>query len=589
MTVIKPNAIAGINSITVASGAALAVHKADGTLIQTIAGTSGVSTFSSVSVGSATTTNDAVKSINIGLGASISQHTDNSLTFGTNGDPRITIDASGNFNVGSAATIKAGGNATFSGIVTATAFKGDGSGLSGVTAVTINSNADNRVITGSDSANTLNGESNINIASGILIAGHTASTTTSNGEGPFLQVKGTDSRGGASFMRHSADAAGCGLYIGKSRNATIGSNTVVQANDELGRITFSGDDGTDVHTVGVEIQAHVDGTPGSNDMPGRLTLLTTADGAASPTERLRLTAMGDLTMGNTSGYSIWRGTGNDQFCKFQFRQTTGDNRGFALLEERGDANCMDLFLSKSRGGNGVGAINSGDNLGFIKFAGGDGTRQHNAAAIQVYNSGTVATGRVAGNMSFYTSPDSVSSFQERMRIDAAGDVTVTNGNVIIGTSGKGIDFSATGGPTNGSGTSELLDDYEEGTFTPTARGNNTNSSPVIEGSGKYTKIGNVVQIQLSFANENGSYLPSGEYIQIHGLPFTFNGEHFIPYGFNYKVVFNSTDQYLFYSPSGNTRLDGYINRSDLPYTPWGTDQWDNTQWYHSNSFSYLTS
>ena len=134
-----------------------------------------------------------------------------------------------------------------------------------------------------------------------------------------------------------------------------------------------------------------------------------------------------------------------------------------------------------------------------------------------------------------------------------------------------------------------LDDYEEGTFTPTARGNNTNSSPVIEGSGKYTKIGNVVQIQLSFANENGSYLPSGEYIQIHGLPFTFNGEHFIPYGFNYKVVYNSSYQYLFYSPSGNTRLDGYINVSDSPYTPWGTDQWDNTQWYHSNSFSYLTS
>ena len=99
----------------------------------------------------------------------------------------------------------------------------------------------------------------------------------------------------------------------------------------------------------------------------------------------------------------------------------------------------------------------------------------------------------------------------------------------------------------------------------------------------------MVQIQLAFANENGSYLPGGEYIQIHGLPFTFNGEHFIPYGFNYKIVYNGDRQYLFYSPSGNTRLDGYINVSDSPYTPWGTDQWDNTQWYHSNSFSYLTS
>ena len=43
-----------------------------------------------------------------------------------------------------------------------------------------------------------------------------------------------------------------------------------------------------------------------------------------------------------------------------------------------------------------------------------------------------------------------------------GDLTVSAGNVIIGTSGKGIDFSATAG----TGTSELLDDYEEGTWTP---------------------------------------------------------------------------------------------------------------------------
>ena len=198
----------------------------------------------------------------------------------------------------------------------------------------------------------------------------------------------------------------------------------------------------------------------------------------------------------------------------------------------------------------------------------------------------------ASDNSFRIDQFSGGSRVDRLSIDSdasGGNVTVHTGNLVIGTSGKGIDFSATGGPTNGSGTSELLDDYEEGTFTPTARGNNTNSSPVIEGSGKYTKIGNVVQIQLSFAAENGTYLPSGEYFQIHGLPFTFNGEHFIPYGFNYKVVFNSSYQYLFYSPSGNTRLDGYINVSDSPYTPWGTDQWDNTQWYHSNSFSYLTS
>ena len=169
-----------------------------------------------------------------------------------------------------------------------------------ITGTTINSNADNRVITGSGTANTLNGESNVNINGGILIAGHTTSTTVSDGEGPFIQVKSTDSRGGISLLRHSANAAGGGVYIAKSRNATIGSNTVVQANDELGRITFSGDDGNDIHTQAAAIKAYVDGTPGGNDMPGRLTFLTTADGAAAPTERLRITKDGDFVMHSAS-------------------------------------------------------------------------------------------------------------------------------------------------------------------------------------------------------------------------------------------------------------------------------------------------
>ena len=159
MTVIRPNSVSGINSITVQSGNSLAVHKANGELIRTLTSSSGVSTFSTLSVGTATTDNSAAKSINIGLGASISQHNDNALTFGTNGDPRITIDASGNFNVGSAATIKAGGNATFSGIVTAASFIGDGSGLTGA-GPTLTGSTNNTIVTVTG-ANAIQGESNL--------------------------------------------------------------------------------------------------------------------------------------------------------------------------------------------------------------------------------------------------------------------------------------------------------------------------------------------------------------------------------------------------------------------------------------------
>ena len=101
MTVINPNSVAGITSIPVQSGNSLSVHKSNGELIRTLTSNSGVSTFSSISVGTATTDNSAAKSINIGLGASISQHADNSLSFGTGGDERARIDSSGRLLIGS--------------------------------------------------------------------------------------------------------------------------------------------------------------------------------------------------------------------------------------------------------------------------------------------------------------------------------------------------------------------------------------------------------------------------------------------------------------------------------------------------------
>ncbi len=78
------------------------------------------------------------------------------------------------------------------------------------------------------------------------------------------------------------------LQLVKSRGASIGTHTVVQNNDNLGRISFGGSDGTDFD-ISAWIQSDVDGTPGANDMPGRLVFSTTADGASSPTEALRIT------------------------------------------------------------------------------------------------------------------------------------------------------------------------------------------------------------------------------------------------------------------------------------------------------------
>ena len=94
-----------------------------------------------------------------------------------------------------------------------------------------------------------------------------------------------------------------------------------------------------------------------------------------------------------------------------------------------------------------------------------------------------------------------------------GDIRIDNGNLVIGTAGKGIDFSVT---SSGSGTmtSELLADYEEGTWTPTDDSGAGLSFTVY--SATYTKIGRLVEIEAAI------YFPataSVDGVKIAGLPF----------------------------------------------------------------------
>ena len=105
--------------------------------------------------------------------------------------------------------------------------------------------------------------------------------------------------------------------------------------------------------------------------------------------------------------------------------------------------------------------------------------------------------------------------------DTTKNVTVSQGNLVIGTSGKGIDFSAT---SDGSGTmtSEVLDDYEEGTWTPVLEGSTTAGSysyDTTRTAGTYTKIGNQVIIAFVFRVSAVSSAGTGD-ARIAGLPYT---------------------------------------------------------------------
>ena len=110
---------------------------------------------------------------------------------------------------------------------------------------------------------------------------------------------------------------------------------------------------------------------------------------------------------------------------------------------------------------------------------------------------------------------------EKFVIRTGGDAQISDGNLIVA-SGHGIDFSATG---DGSGTdsSELFDDYEEGTFTPSYQegsgGSNMLNNCVYNNTrGFYTKIGGCVTFSLRI--QCSSHTVVGGHVKINGLPYT---------------------------------------------------------------------
>jgi hypothetical protein len=113
------------------------------------------------------------------------------------------------------------------------------------------------------------------------------------------------------------------------------------------------------------------------------------------------------------------------------------------------------------------------------------------------------------------------------RTDAAqtftGDQTLSTGNLIIGTSGQGIDFSAT--PGTAGMTSELLNDYEEGNWTPVVRVGSSTGTQVttVIITAKYTKIGRFVRLE-GYITRTDATLHLGNLIMT-GLPFVgYTGE-----------------------------------------------------------------
>ena len=173
-----------------------------------------------------------------------------------------------------------------------------------------------------------------------------------------------------------------------------------------------------------------------------------------------------------------------------------------------------IFACRSRGTLAAPTIvQSGDNLASLFFLGNDGTDLAIAATMQIDVDGTPGNNDMPGRIVFKTTPDGSEIPVEAMRINSSGGVqtvnTISVGAATPSTSGAGITFPATQSASTDANT---LDDYEEGSWTPTL------DSGGCSGTAYYTKIGRQVTIKGTIAwTSDGA---GGIGVTINNLPFT---------------------------------------------------------------------
>jgi len=187
-------------------------------------------------------------------------------------------------------------------------------------------------------------------SSGRLLVG-TSSSRTVAGNTSQIQLEGTSYQS-ISLTSNVNDTSGAYVFLSKSRGTANGSNTVVQSGDTLGGVYFIGAGGSDTHYGGA-IQCQVDGTPGANDMPGRLVFSTTADGASSPTERMRIGSDGLVTIynGNTTFLRLNNSGGYDGLHQVDNNAyTIGQNSAFRALRIGSGNNWLTTGVNLASGG-----------------------------------------------------------------------------------------------------------------------------------------------------------------------------------------------------------------------------------------------
>ena len=308
-----------------------------------------------------------------------------------------------------------------------------------------------------------------------------SSSSISVGSNMMLTIQGTQNTAGMSISRNTNDVSGPGIQFAKSRGTAVNATTAVQSGDTLGNISFRGADGTDTNTNAARIRVQVDGTPGSNDMPGRMLFETTPDGGVSPVQRMRLDSSGNIFFGNQNDATL-------------YNNTSGGGLTFVAanrLDVARDSDVVATFNRTASDGQVIQLYRSGS------FAGSIAVKADSSNNYMIVGKGSVG-------MQYASDSEANSILPARPDNQGLRDAAID-----LGASGARFkDLWLSGGVYHG-GTAggNRLEEYEHGAHAVTAVGATSGSlSFTSNNSLAYARIGRVVHVQgqLAVASTSGT-------------------------------------------------------------------------------------
>ena len=372
----------------------------------------------------------------------------------------------------------------------------------------VTNDANNRILTATGTSSSLNGEGNLTFDGNNL-----AQTIDAAGEGVKLTAAGDHYVAFVGDSNRTNDSVYCTSFSGKWNGTTIGGFNIITGADD------------------------------TNKDEGELQFTTTPSGG-NETERLRITSNGDAVFSSSGGnqYTFK----SDSFCVLNIVADSDTNEGNTdtiirfkhaddlKAEIRWDESANLLRMGTGDGTNnlvvdadgdvgiGTDAPSSYTNYNTLTIDGTSGgqidIRTNGARYGDIYTAANAFHIRNkqtsgSGDIVFHTTASGTCA--ERARLTSAGDFHTT-GNFVLAAAGKGIDFSDTSDAAGA--TSELLNDYEEGTFTPS---NSVGITLTNNNPAYYIKIGKLVHIQMDISFSGVSDSSQVGYIQ--SLPFTSTG------------------------------------------------------------------